>query len=109
MLPNPTPDDTKYLSPTQIAHRYSRNPSTVIRWITRGALLSSGERLRLKALRAPGGWQVAMEWVDDFLETLTADRMNPEGPTVPTGEIRSVAERNRGHEQAEATLASAGF
>lgn len=61
-----------YLSPAQIGRRYSRDgkplhPSTINRWINRGVVTRSGARVRLRALRCPGGWRILQKDVDAFL------------------------------------------
>jgi hypothetical protein len=61
-------------SPTDIARRLSNHPSAPIRWITKGTVLSNGQRLKLQAVRTPGGWRIRRDWLDAFLAALTADR-----------------------------------
>jgi hypothetical protein len=63
-----------YDTPTDVARRLNCHPSGPVRWITKGAMLSDGQRLKLKALRTPGGWRIRRDWLDAFLAALTADR-----------------------------------
>ena len=92
------------LTPAQIAREFDKHPSAPVRWIQKGALLSTGERARLKALSTPGGWRVRREDLDAFLETLTADRLRPDVTTAPkaTPKAARVA-------KLKAALAGAGF
>ena len=66
-----------YNSPTDVARLLGKHPNSVIRWIMQGALLSTGQKLRLQAVRSPGGWLIQKSWVDAFLADLTADRQRP--------------------------------
>jgi hypothetical protein len=50
------------------------SPITITRWIVRGVLLRSGERLKLRAVRTPGRWLVEPENFRTFLDALTKDR-----------------------------------
>jgi hypothetical protein len=84
--------------------------STLVRWAVSGVLLSTGERARLQALRAPGGWRTCGEWLTEFLEIVTADRLaQGTASAAITSAVRSPAAARRAHEQAEAELAAAGF
>src|SRR5262245_57437550 len=47
------------------------HPSTVLRWVLRGCRLPDGTRLRLEAVRTPGGWYTTHEALDRFLAALT--------------------------------------
>ena len=48
--------------------------STIARWILKGIRLQDGRVIRLSAKRFPGGWGVAVEAIDEFVEVLTLDR-----------------------------------
>jgi hypothetical protein len=87
-----------------IARLLDCHPSAPLRWIAQGSLLSTGERLRLRAVRTPGGWRVRREDLDAFLSTLTADRLRPEDTSVPksTAKSQRVAKMREG-------LAAAGY
>jgi hypothetical protein len=99
-------DTETRLTPVNISRLLDCHPSAPVRWIQDGALLSTGERLRLVALRTPGGWRVRREDLDRFLETVTADRLRPD--RVPKTEKQG---RKRREELARvgAALKDAGF
>jgi hypothetical protein len=59
---------------------------TVYRWIVNGVKLRSGGVLRLKARRYPGYWAVADEDIQEFFDTLTADRARRFRSTAVEGE-----------------------
>jgi len=92
------------LTPAHIAREFDKHPSAPVRWIQKGALLSTGERVRLKALSTPGGWRVRREDLDQFLEILTADRLRPSTSAEPKP-IPKAAHLQKLH----AELADAGF
>ena len=69
------PDLATLLTPVVIARTHDCHPSAVVRWIQKGTPLSTGSRLRLAAIRTPGGWRVRREDLEQFLEALTADRL----------------------------------
>jgi hypothetical protein len=87
--------------------------SKAIRWILDGAKLRAGGRLRLQAVRGPGGWLCRDSWITEFLEELTADRMavvhakDPgKAPAAPG--TRSDAARRMAADQAMRELAELG-
>ncbi len=69
------------LTCADIARECCCHPSAVSRWIQKGAVLSTGEHVKLQAIRTPGGWRVWRSDLDQFLEVLTADRLRPDAPT----------------------------
>jgi hypothetical protein len=94
------------LTPAQIGRRCPQNregvsvsPTTVVRWIVSGVRLCSGERLKLAAVRYPGGWRIAEDDFDQFIATLTSDRTG--SVTPPGAEMRAAA--------AMARMAGRGF
>ncbi len=93
------------LTTTEIAHETRNHPSAPTRWILKGVVLSTGERLRLKAIRTPGQWLVEREDLDQFLERLTADRAG-KPDTTPAARRPAHAERIA---RMNAGLAAAGF
>jgi hypothetical protein len=76
------------------------DPATMIRWITMGAKLRDGGRLKLRATRSPGGWLTSRIWIEEFLAALTADRNGSVAP-LPGAEERAA--------QATARLQARGF
>jgi hypothetical protein len=85
------------LTPVVIARTHDCHPSAVVRWIQKGTPLSTGSRLRLAAVRTPGGWRVKPEDLDQFLEALTADRLRPgkdEAAPKPAPKSERVAAMN---------------
>src|SRR4051812_45513222 len=89
---------------SEIAHELGCHPSAPVRWIQRGAVLSTGERVKLRAIATPGGWRIRREDLDAFLEVLTADRQRPEAAAEsrPTPKAAHVASMRAG-------LAANGF
>jgi hypothetical protein len=94
--------------------------STWIRWATKGVRLSNGSRLRLRALKSPGGWRCCEAWAQEFFDALTADRLGiaaddapaPNAPTAkaPTPPLRrrTARERAEASRRAGALLESLG-
>jgi hypothetical protein len=85
----------EYISPAQIARRLPPNKgskpvhaATIIRWITHGVRAADGSRIALRAVRLPGGWKSTWEWVEDFIERLTADR-TPDSVTAAPAPLPS--------------------
>jgi hypothetical protein len=78
----------------------STHPATLTRWITRGVRLNDGRTLKLAARRFPGGWAVADDALDEFINKLTADR---------TGEPVAQPARRQAVERAEAELDRIGI
>jgi hypothetical protein len=105
-----------YRSLRQIARRFPPNkadkavhPATLTRWILKGIPLSDGSRVKLEAVRFPAGWRSTDEWVDDFLEALTAARTESKLTSGQTGAVRSPAKRQRDYSRAKRELKAAGF
>jgi hypothetical protein len=97
-----------YFSPNDIAHAYKKHPSAPIRWITRGVLLSTGQRLRLQAIRTPGSWLVREDWLAAFIAALTADRQTgPDETTAPR--MRQSTKQRAELERVDRALVEAGF
>jgi hypothetical protein len=92
------------LTPGAIARELGVHPSAPLRWIQRGALLSSGDRVKLTALRTPGGWRVRREDLDQFLRVLTADRLPPD-----SGDVAKPHPNTRRVRKLKSDLAQAGF
>jgi hypothetical protein len=99
-----------YDTPTDVARRLSNHPSAPIRWITRGAVLSNGQRLKLQAVRTPGGWRIRRDWLDAFLAALTADRQGgTDTASEAAGRPRHSSPDRRRLAALDAGLAQAGF
>jgi hypothetical protein len=81
------------------------HPSTIVRWIVRGIRLANGETLRLAARRYPGGWGVTDAAVDEFVDTLTADRTGATLEPLPA----APASRRRAIDCAERELTALGI
>lgn len=106
----PLGQDETYETPTQLAHRLGKHPSAPVRWLTKGAMLSTGQRLKLQAVRTPGGWLIRRDWCNAFLAALTADRQGgiDRAGEVAGGSNRKAADRRR-LAALDAGLAQAGF
>jgi hypothetical protein len=116
MLTAPADQPVTYRNLSQISRRFPPNkgdkpfhPATLTRWILQGIPLGDGSRVRLRAIRFPAGWRTTDEWVDDFLDALTAARTETNLTSGRTGAARSPARRQRDHEHAKRTLKAAGF
>jgi hypothetical protein len=83
------------------------HPSTVLRWILRGSRLPDGSRLRLEAVRTPGGWFTSREAIDRFLAALTEAALARGG--APTPAPRTPAQRRRSSARAAEQLAAVGI
>jgi len=91
------------LTTSQVAHILGCHPSACVRWIQKGAELSDRSRLKLQALAIPGGWRVRREWLDDFLQRITADRAGEPVPAPKTSVKTARVQKMRG------ALAAVGF
>jgi hypothetical protein len=103
-----------YRSLQQIARRFPPSkgdkplhPATLTRWILEGVSLSDGSSIKLRAVRFPAGWRSTDEWVDDFLEAITAKRFVGELVTSRNS-IRASAKRRRSQARAKKELKAAG-
>ncbi len=69
-----------YLHPAQAGRLWPNgaSPARVIRAILTPKKLRQrpGETIRLRAVRDSQGWLTTQEWVEDYLATLTADRLD---------------------------------
>jgi hypothetical protein len=108
-------DSTAYKSLSQAARRIPPNRenrpvhvATLTRWITKGVRKADGTRIKLEARRYPGGWRVADEAVDRFIDELTGAALgDAESAETPTFE--TLSSRKRELARVDAELASAGF
>jgi hypothetical protein len=72
--------------------------STLTRWILRGLPDGKGGRVKLRAVRLPGGWATTQEWIERFLEALTDCRTEPAGAAPRTPNQRRKAAERAGRE-----------
>jgi hypothetical protein len=79
------------------------DPSTVFRWLTKGAKASDGRVVRLEAVRVGGRWLTSRPAVARFVDALTAAATPDRPPPAP-----SPAARSRAAEQAAAALERMG-
>ena len=68
---------------SEIAHELGCHPSAVVRWLTRGAALKTGERIRLEGVKIPGGWRIVRSDLEKFLAVLTDDSLRPSATDIP--------------------------
>ncbi len=83
--------------------------ATLGRWRDPGVLARDGSRIRLRCVRLPSGWRTTIEWVNQFLAALTADRDDQGNPTPPAPLSQTPARRRREIERATRELAAAGI
>ena len=77
------------------------NPSTVARWVHKGATAPDGTRVKLVATRIGGTLFVTEQALADFLAALNA-------PTAPEAERRSPAARRKAADEAVRKLNKMG-
>ena len=84
--------------------------SCAIRWITRGVKLRDGQRIRLRALKTPGGWLCCSDWVLEFFEAQTIDRIAADsGPSACVPIPVTPARRRREMARTDRLLDAAGI
>jgi len=70
---------TNYFSPAQVASRFSlragqqMNPATVTRWVLRGLIGPTGERIKLRATRIGRAIAISPADLDEFFAALAGD------------------------------------
>jgi hypothetical protein len=69
------------------------HPTTVLKWIRRGVHLPDGTTLRLRATKRPGGWMVAGEDLDEFLDRYAAAALDEAVPA--SGRVAVASGRRR--------------
>lgn len=86
------------------AHRGSGtvDPSTVWRWVTRGAQAADGRPVKLEAVRLPGSWRTSRPAVARFVAALTP------APDPTTPPARTPAARKRACDRATRRLQQMG-
>jgi hypothetical protein len=66
--------------------------STLLRWLTQGAIARDGQRVRLSAVRYGGKWITSKAAIRFFVDRLTCRIDNIPPPTTPTKKRREDAE-----------------
>jgi hypothetical protein len=109
------------LSFSQLANRLPAHrgkgrccPATVWRWVSKGVRLSSGEILKLEAIRVAGRWLSTVEALDRFVDAQTEVRLgaaaaNRREPRPVRPQVRTPGQRKRANERAARALAKAGI
>jgi hypothetical protein len=69
------PDPRDSISISKAAARVGVSTATLKRWALKGAALSDGSRLKLRAIRLPSGFRFTEAWVEEFVSVLTKDRL----------------------------------
>ncbi|AWM37122.1 hypothetical protein GobsT_49540 [Gemmata obscuriglobus] len=84
----------------------SVDPSTVFRWVTKGARAGEGRVVKLEAARVGGRWLTSREAVARFVAALTEAATPAVTPVAPT--TRAPAAHTRATEKAVAALKKMG-
>lgn len=79
------------------------DPSTVFRWVTKGAKTPAGSLMKLEAVRVGGRWLTSRSALTRFVAALTA-AVDPTPPPPP----RSATERKKASDAAGKKLAQMG-
>lgn len=82
------------------------DPSTVVRWLTKGMRTGDGRVVKLDAVRVGGRWLTSRGAVARFVAALTAAADPTSAATTPTP--RTPAARNRASEKAAESLKKMG-
>ena len=80
------------------------DPSTVFRWVTKGAKTPAGGLVKLEAVRVGGRWLTSRPAVARFVAALT-----PSADAPPAPRRRSATQRKRASEAAGKRLAKSGW
>lgn len=80
---NRTPEPAALIpvSLASVAEEEHVTSSTVVRWVTRGLRLPTGERVRLRAQRYYGRWVTSKAWLAEFRTAIKA-AFEPAGSAV---------------------------
>jgi hypothetical protein len=97
---------TCYRTPSHFARKYGTHPNTFIRWCRDGVLFSDGTRRRPEHVRTPGGYRATEGDVQEFLETVKADRERSDCASPPPPKPDRHSQRLA---KARRTLAAQGF
>ena len=79
--------------------------STISRWRSPGVRRRDGSYITLRAVRLPSGWATTAEWVEEFIDAVTADKSGQSPPAA----IRTTARRRREIERANRELDDIGI
>jgi hypothetical protein len=82
--------------------------STLTRWITKGVRKADGVVIKLRARRFPGGWKVADQAIDEFLDELTRAALAQTEPAAAPAPAIS-PRRQRELDRVDAELDAAGI
>ena len=82
------------------------DPSTVFRWVTRGTRTTTGQIVKLEAVRVGGRWLTSRGAVARFVAALTEAADSTSAPTPPVS--RNPAAHRRANDRAVAKLKSMG-
>ena len=82
------------------------HPSTIARWRSPGVRRRDGSYISLQAIRLPSGWATTVEWVEEFIAAVTAEKS---GQSAPPAAIRTPARRRREIERANRDLDAIGI
>jgi hypothetical protein len=69
------------------------SPAAILRWIRAGVKTKDGRRIKLQAIRTPGGWLTRADWIDAFLDSLTCDGAETTRPPQATERARAAMSR----------------
>ncbi len=100
-IPSPLMNGEKLFSFSELAKRLPGyrgnghvNASTIFRWATKGVRTSTGNVIKLEAIRLGSSWKSSFEAVARFTERLTAEELPPTVQPVslsPTPKQRELA------------------
>jgi hypothetical protein len=100
--PLPLADACRLIPPGRNGKR--THLSTLVRWITSGALAPGGGRIRLEGVRLGGRWMTSREALQRF-----ADRLTPRLDAEPDETPRTPRQRNQAAERAGQELEKLGI
>jgi hypothetical protein len=87
------PDPKDSISISAAAARVGVSPKAFKRWLLEGVKLRSGGRLKPRAYRLPSGFRTTEQWLDEFIQALTQDRLGRNGEAVVDEERACRADR----------------
>ncbi len=72
-------------------HPVPTHPATIVRWITAGRVIGTGEVVRLEAVRTPGGWITTASAIREFFTRITPGYGDGAVPASGTSRDRAEA------------------